>query len=45
MEIVYGKTGLILARTIFISYQIGKSVAYLIFFIQFFAHVMADAKH
>lgn len=42
---LYGPKGIFVTRVFLIAYQIGKSIAYLIFFIQFFGYVFSDAQN
>lgn len=42
---LYGTKGVFVTRLFLITYQIGKSIAYLIFFIQFFSYVFSDAEN
>ena len=42
-EVTYGEKGKQISKVILIAYQLGKAIAYLIFFISFFAHVFSKA--
>ncbi|CAD8186966.1 unnamed protein product [Paramecium pentaurelia] len=42
-EVTYGEKGKQITKVVLIAYQLGKAVAYLIFFISFFAHIFSNA--